>query len=227
MTATRRQFALATAGAALIARPLAALAQDSDGLPPNVFFSPHGQPFRAPERAPYPVVDWFKAADTNGDGKLDRAEFMADAVAFFGKLDLNGDGVLDPYEIQVYEHRVAPEVLGYRVNVTALNPLRLWRAQMGPAPQAEGDHEPQDPPPPKGLDDSGVGAAPFGFFAAPEPVLAADVNLRGSVAKPDFLKLAQRHFTELDEVNQGYLVLAKLPKTKAQITLERMGGRRS
>ena len=51
------------------------------------------------------------------DGKLDHAEFMADAVAFFGKLDLNSDGVLDPYEIQVYEHRVAPEVLGYRVNV--------------------------------------------------------------------------------------------------------------
>ena len=224
MTATRRQFALAAAsGAVLSARPFAVLAQDDDGPPPNVFFSPHGQPFRAPERAPYPVVDWFKAADANGDGKLDHAEFMADAVAFFGKLDLNGDGVLDPYEIQVYEHRVAPEVLGYRVSVSALDPMRLWRAQM----QAPSDHEPSDPAPPKGLDDSGVGAAPYGFFAAPEPVIAADFNLRGTVLKADFLKLAQRHFSELDEANQGYLVLAKLPKTKAQVALERVGRRRS
>src|SRR5580658_963573 len=93
---TRRQFscsaALAAAMSGLGSRALAA--PDDDDAPPNVFFSPCGKPFRAKLAEPYPVGAWFKEADKNGDGKLDRAEFLADTAAFFAVLDLNGDGVI-------------------------------------------------------------------------------------------------------------------------------------
>jgi hypothetical protein len=241
MTSTRRQFArtlsAATAAVGLFGAARA-VAQDDD-TPPNVFISPCGRPFRAPMAAPYPVVNWFKQADTNGDGKLDHAEFMADTEAFFKILDINGDGVLDGYEISIYEHRVAPEILGYRVDVGALQPPwvpgrpRLLLAQMpgqsgAPGnPGASEDHEPSDKPQKQTLDESGLGASPYGLFNAPEPVTAADTDFRGLVKKDNFLKLANHHFTLLDQDGVGYLTLAKLPKTLIQQKLEKIGHRRS
>ena len=232
MTSTRRQFAwmlTAATGVLGLFAAARAVAQDDDALPPNVFISPCGKPFRAPMAAPYPVVDWFKQADTNGDGKLDHAEFIADAEAFFNVLDLNGDGVLDSQEVAIYEHRIAPEILGYRVDVGALQPprtpygpARLWLAQFGgpgdnlPTPSSEDDHEPTDHPQKEDVDESNQGASPYGFFNTPEPVTAADSDFRGLVYKDNFLKLADRHFTALDKDGAGYLVLAKLPKTLIQ-----------
>ncbi|HZC17495.1 MAG TPA: hypothetical protein VE309_12105 [Caulobacteraceae bacterium] len=249
MTSTRRQFAwtlTAATGALGLFAAAGAVAQDDDGLPSNVFISPCGKPFRAPMAAPYPVVDWFKQADTNGDGKLDHAEFIADAEAFFKVLDLNGDGVLDGYEVSIYEHRIAPEILGYRVDVGALTPAwtpygpaRLWLAQYGggiggpegeglpPGPTSHDDHEPTDHPQKQSIDESGQGASPYGFFNAPEPVTAADIDFRGLVYKDNFLKLADRHFTVLDKDSAGYLVLAKLPKTLIQQRLSQIGRHKS
>ncbi len=238
MTPTRRQFArtlTAAAGAIGLFGTASASAQDED-TPPNVFISPCGRPFRAPIAAPYPVVNWFKGADTNGDGKLDHAEFMADTEAFFKILDINGDGVLDGYEISVYEHRVAPEILGYRVDVGALQPpwvpgrARLWLAQGGgdmPGPTPSEDHEPSAKSQKQTLDESGLGASPYGLFSAPEPVTAADTDFRGLVKKDNFLKLADHHFTLLDHDGAGYLTLAKLPKTLIQQRLEKIGHKRS
>lgn len=233
MTSTRRQFAWTLAAAAGLSGAARALAQDDD-TPPNVFISPCGKPFRAPMAAPYAVVNWFKQADTNGDGKLDHAEFMADTEAFFKVLDINGDGVLDGYEVSIYEHRVAPEILGYRVDVGLLQPPwtpgqpRLWRAQNGmpSTPGASGDREPTDRPQKQTLDESGAGASPYGFFNSPEPVTAADPDFRGLVKKDNFLKLADHHFTVLDKTGAGYLTLEGLPKTLIQQQLERMGKHR-
>ncbi|HWF76945.1 MAG TPA: hypothetical protein VN694_07175 [Caulobacteraceae bacterium] len=144
MFATRRRFASLVSGslaAAGLAGALPAWARgDDDDGPPNVFFSPHGRPYRAVGGAPYPVGDWFKDADRNGDGKLDKAEFVADAAAFFDYLDLNKHGVLDASDIAFYEHNIAPEVLGVRVTVYADGTWgvrsggapRLWLAQYGP-----------------------------------------------------------------------------------------------
>jgi hypothetical protein len=240
MTSTRRQFAwtfTAAASALGLFGAARAVAQDDD-TPPNVFISPCGKPFRAPLSAPYPVVNWFRQADTNSDGKLDHAEFMADAEAFFKVLDINGDGVLDGYEVSMYEHRVAPEILGYRVDVGLLQPpwappgqARLWLAQ-GPgggmaSPAPQDDREPSAKAQKQILDESGQGASPYGLFNAPEPVTAADPDFRGLVKKDNFLKLAHHHFTLLDSDGVGYLTLAKLPKTLIQQRLEKMGHRRS
>jgi hypothetical protein len=224
--------------------PRLARAQEDDA-PPNVFISPAGQPFRAPQSAPYPVGTWFKQANKKGDGQLTHAEFVADAAAFFDTLDSHHAGVLDGFDIQTYERRVAPEILGYRVEVGALGPTR-WRFRLaqygaggpggyggGPAggmgapgePAGQYDHTSENPHPDR-LDESDQGASPFSFFAAPEPVTEADTEFLGRVRKPDFLKLADRHFAVLDVGARGFLTVDKLPKTRVQIALEQSRRRR-
>ena len=57
MTSTRRQFAwtlTAATGAIGVFAAAGALAQDDDAPPPNVFISPCGRPYRAPQAAPLP-----------------------------------------------------------------------------------------------------------------------------------------------------------------------------
>lgn len=260
MTQTRRSFArsLALAPAALaLAGPLAVRGQEEDpwggAKPPNVFYSPCGRPFRAKPGAPYPVVDWFKLADANADGKIDHAEFIADTMAFFNILDRNKDGVISPQEVAFYENRIAPEVLGMRIEGTSGGVFettpRLWRVQgipggMGPGgdggftpggptgpggsvdPGAGGDQGPDDAPRSRPYDASGKGASPYGFFDEPEPVTAADINFRGLISKKDFATLAEAHFTTLDHDGAGFLTLAGLPRTPVQRRLERGGHRR-
>jgi hypothetical protein len=244
MTRTRRELGRSLllcatgAGLGLFALPASA-ADEQDASPPangdasplaNVFISPGGRPFRAKDDAPYPVVDWFKMADKNADGRLERAEFVADSEAFFKLIDRNGDGVLSPGEVAFYEQRIAPEILGFRVEVSEAGVLShsrralLWRAQMRPPDVAINPGEDPDYAPrrsPQVLDESGAGASPFSFFDEPEPLMAADLNFRGLVFKADFLKLADIHFTTLDHDGAGFLTLATLPKTPMQKRLER------
>ena len=233
MPLTRRQSALSflalIAGASLVAPKLvwarsAPPPEDDDDAPPNVFISPHGQPFRARAGAPYPVVDWFSQADKNTDGKIDKADFLADAEAFFKVLDRNGDGVLSHYEVAHYEHNIAPEVLGARVQVGVIDAPRLWLAQVdrpGPVDPGGGSTEEDAPTEKEHLDDSGQGAAPYSFFEEPEPLLAADLNVDGIIRKGNFLKVAGDHFAALDVDGVGYLTLKKLPKTSMQKLVEK------
>jgi hypothetical protein len=226
---TRRSLHRSLIAAVALSAAGAGRAQEGEtDYPPNVFISPCGKPFRARITEPYPVGTWFKAADKNGDGKLDRDEFVADAEAFFGELDVNGDGRLDGSEIRRYERQIAPEVLGQRVllgaarYVPGLHGGRLWLAQaiQGNAPIAPEDTDPLVRPP-HDIDESGQGASPYGFFAEPEPVMAADENLNGIIKKAAFLRLAGRHYDRLDPDGVGYLTLAKLPRTAIQARVER------
>ena len=47
----------------------------------------------------------IKAMDTNGDGAIDKAEYLAHAEAQFKKMDLNGDGRITPDELQKIRER--------------------------------------------------------------------------------------------------------------------------
>jgi hypothetical protein len=228
MIFARRQLMWLVALAAA-ATGFGAFADDEDGANfANTFISPCGKPFRAPRKAPYPVAKWFAEADKNQDGKLDRTEFMDDAEAFFKVLDQGGKGLIDNFDVQVYEHNIAPEVLGYRIEVQAglrrsAPGARLWLAQDQGSGDESGD---DDQSKPKTLDESGQGAAPYSFFQEPEPVTAADFDFNGRITRANFLKLADMHFSALDTRGAGFLTLADLPKTLVQKKLEH-GGRRS
>jgi hypothetical protein len=99
--------ALATVILGLLALPLAGTAQTAAG---RVFVSPSGEPFHPSPAAPDPFEAWFSRVDTNHDGRIDRAEFRADAAQFFKRLDINGDGVIDGFEVAAYEKSVAADL---------------------------------------------------------------------------------------------------------------------
>ena len=75
---------------------LFASAASAEQPPPSrgvLFISPMGQPFRASD-GQTGIEKWFAQADTDHDGRLSLAEFIADADVALAHADLNGDGVV-------------------------------------------------------------------------------------------------------------------------------------
>jgi hypothetical protein len=181
---------------------------------PGLFISPCGEPFRSRPGEPYPVARWFSQVDKNGDGRIDRAEFRADAEAYFKVLDRNHDGVIDGFELSYYEHVMVPEILGaYRGGGAP-------EAQTGAAERA-GRGEAGRGPRGRQPDILGLqGAVAFELFAKPEPVAAADLEVNGHITPAEFLTVADRDFDTLDKTGRGYLTLADLPKTPLQAAIE-------
>ena len=202
----------------------------------NVFISPAGEPFRGRITDPYASLKWFLGADRNGDGKIDREEFRADFAAFFARLDLNHDGVISSYELSVYEHRVAPEIIGvlYHARNTRRAPhdgAKLYLAQfgggggpgggVGQMTQIDpGGGSPDTSTPKEKLDESHTGASFYSFFDVPEPVASADFNFNGLITRANFMRLAEIRFNALDTARRGYLTLETLPATGAQKAVE-------
>lgn len=184
-------------------------------LRPSLFISPAGQPFRAGPGEPYPVGRWFAQVDRNGDGRIDRAEFRADADAFFRTLDANHDGVIDGFEIADYEHKVVPEILGAYGAPAGPDDAGVRRPR--PSPESGGHKRGRG-----GARDGDAGDVVMGGAAAyellnlPEPVASADTNLSGKVTLADFLVAVDKRFAQLDGKGLGYLTLADLPMTPIQ-----------
>jgi hypothetical protein len=193
---------------------------------PNLFISPAGQPFRAPRGAPYPVAVWFAGADANHDGRLTRAEFRADAAAFFHTLDVNHDGIVDGFEVQRYEREVAPEInpeieglrFGEGMDLSLGDHGTSSAPQFGKGAALSDNNQAGDRRP--------EGAGLFGLLDEPEPVAAADANFDSHITLDEFLAAADRRFNKLDKKGVGYLTLLGLPKTPVQVALERVAARR-
>ncbi|HUO21546.1 MAG TPA: EF-hand domain-containing protein [Caulobacteraceae bacterium] len=211
----------------------------------EIFLSPAGEPFRAPPGQPYPVAVWFAQADANHDGQITREEFRADFDRFFQVLDENHDGVIDGFEVEDYERKVAPEVLsvlerqGFQGRASDEGPG-------GPGQDGGGPGSGQGPGGggggrggrgerggmgggggPGGDRNAGPsadtarlqveGAAAYSLLSISEPVGAADANIDGKITLAEFRAAADRRFDLLDPKHLGYLTLADLPKTPAQL----------
>ena len=202
--------------AVVVIFPSGAAADPSKPVLMQVFLAPSGEPFRAPRGAPYPVVNWFAEADSNGDGKLSKSEFSADFVRFFDKLDVDHDGRLNDPEIRRYERDVAPEVQ----SGTVQGPRETY--QTGDDAKDGPDHESADADSKKPRQNAvnvyraPAGGASYGLLAIPEPITGMDVNFNGLITRDEVLLAAQRRFRLLDSKNQGFLTLSALPRTQVQ-----------
>jgi Ca2+-binding EF-hand superfamily protein len=199
-TASRSTGVLALlASAAAVAWTAGAAAQDITA-PLNLFISPAGKPFRADAGKPYPVADWFAAADKDHDGKLTKAEFRADAEAYFHELDINKDGVIDSREVAYYEKITAPEIIESFVP-----------NQGGGDDDSSSKHN--QPP---------QGGAWYGLLGEPEPVAAADTNFDGVINYKEFMEATDERWKLLDPDKKGYITLDGLPQTPIQQKLAHM-----
>ena len=190
-------LALGAAGAAS-AQPAPAPAAPR-AVNTQLFVSPMGEPFRAPD-GPDPETTWFAQADTNHDGSISRAEFRADALRFFKLLDVNGDGKLNDMEMHRYEVEVAPEIVQTTLD-TSLDKSTATDFKGDPVQQT--------------LSPVRQGASFFGVIDDPEPVRSADGDFNMKVTLDEWMAAADRRFRILAGDNDGFK-LSDLPKTPFQ-----------
>jgi hypothetical protein len=194
----------------------------------QIFFSPFGEPFRAPPEAAYPVTQWFAKADANGDGAIDAQEFAADGRAFFVLLDGNKDARLDAHEINLYESEIAPEILG---RAGKAREMLQGGEKQDDADKKEGEGVGRGERR-KGMEGGGggmrrgppmqrdEGATAFSLLRIPQHLRAADSNLDFSVSAQEWESATTTRFQALDKNGDGRLKADELPKTLLQ---ERFG----
>ena len=192
---------------------------------PRLFISPAGEPFR-PRGEGEPMRTWFDQADANHDGALTLAEFTADHLRFLKTLDVNGDGIVDGFEVQRYEHDVAPEIL------SAIDRGEPGRAGAragggdrgggggggrrgggggGRRGGGSGGGSPGGGGRAGGLSgEAATGAAVFGLLNEPEPLLAADTDLDFRISVKEWTAAAADRFARLDVNHDGRLEFAEL-----------------
>jgi len=188
------------------------------------FISPMGEPFRSGSGDKPPEEIWFERVDANNDGKITRAEFMADAGRFFRMLDLNHNDEIGPEEIEHYEEDIAPEVRagGFDLPVPGgAGGGHHGRGggggsrRHGGVSRGAGDDEgapPSDSPsPPQHYDAANEGGARYSYLDLPEPVVAADLNFDRAVSPREFVEAAHQRFDALDANHDGVLTRDELP----------------
>ncbi len=197
-----RRFALILIASAACVSAQPAWAKDS------VYLSLMGEPFRTNATGDHPFDQWLKLADGDADGSITRLEFRSDAESFFEALDTTGDKVIDADEMAQYE-RDAPgrtraaggitaAVSSSRPTPTSSAPVEQGQVALvtSNAPSATRIHPGQGPS--------------VNFANVPQPVAMADLNLDRRVTLEEFLKTANKRFTNYDADQDGRLTRKEL-----------------
>ena len=171
------------------------------------FISPVGEPVHSQDGLSG-AEHWFQRVDTDRDGRITLAEYMADALRFFDRLDMDHDQEIGPEEIERYETQIAPEV---RVLSTGAN----WQPHGDSS-----DNGPEEEPYP-----DRIGAGRYSWIDIPEPLLAMDTNLDRAISRREYLIAARRRFVALDTNGDGVLTRDELPKINASRDNSRRGRR--
>ena len=178
----------------------------------QLFLSPAGEPFRSPPDAPYPVANWFRQADTDADGRLTRAEFIADGERYFQTLDSSRNGQLEANEIDAYEAAV----------LSPITPRPGQRGAQGPGGPDGKPSQPMQMPataaPRKMRPDPERprGAGLYGVINVRHPIKAADQDMNARVTAEEWRRILNSRFAILDKQGLGYLTLDSLPPTPWQ-----------
>lgn len=174
----------------------------------DVYMSLMGEPFRTNAAGEHPFDQWIKLADGDGDGSISRLEFRSDAETFFQALDTTGDKVIDADEMALYE-RDAPGRTRAAGGVTAaVSSSRPTPKSSAPVEQGQVALVTSNAPSATRIH---PGQAPAVNFAnVPQPVAMADLNLDRRVTIEEFLKTANRRFTNYDVDQDGRLTRKEL-----------------
>jgi len=148
------------------------------------------------------------SADTDQDGKISRAEFMAQSTDRFAKLDTNGDGQISGDEMKAMMARMREGGgMGGR------------RGAGGPAAGAM-------MPPPPGVEGGAMGGH-HGHRGGGR-LERLDTNQDGKISREEMRADADKHFDKLDTNGDGFIDKAEMDaaraKMKARMGKMRMGG---
>jgi Ca2+-binding EF-hand superfamily protein len=145
------------------------------------------------------------AADTDHDGKISRAEFIAQSTERFAKLDANGDGQISGDEMKAVMERVR-EGGG------------MMGGRHGRGGQADGA---MMPPPPPGAEGGPMGGH-HGHRGAHSRLERLDTNHDGKISRDEMRADADRHFDKLDTNHDGFIDQAETDAARAKMK-DRMG----
>ncbi|MEO7689318.1 MAG: EF-hand domain-containing protein [Sphingomonas sp.] len=152
------------------------------------------------------------AADTDQDGKISRAEFVAQSTERFAKLDSNGDGQISGDEMKAMMERMRE---GGRMG-----------GRRGVGGEAAGAMMPPPPPTPPGAE-----GGPMGDHHRHHGVgmlARLDTNQDGKISRGEMRAEADKHFDSLDTNGDGFIDKAEMDAARAKMKDHmgkmRMGG---
>ncbi|MEO9131960.1 MAG: hypothetical protein ABI240_12200, partial [Sphingomonas sp.] len=136
------------------------------------------------------------AADADHDGKISRAEFMAQTAQRFTKLDANGDGQISGDEMKAMMER-----------------MREGGGMMGGRHAPDGQAAGAMMPPPPGAE----GGAMRGHHGhrGPGKLERLDTNHDGKISRDEMCADADRHFDKLDTNHDGFIDQAEMDASRA------------
>lgn len=208
---------LATTSLAAVAQepgpPVAPPGEVPRALPSGaLFIAPMGQPFRASSEHPgAPILAWFRAADSDADNKLARAEFVAQSMAFFADvLDANDDQLATSSESTRLWRDQAPEMLTGEGPVVRVAP----RERRRPEPRTDG-RVPVPVPNPLNTREPPTPMERFAITNDREPVMSCDVDINRRVTEEEFRACAERRFAALDANDDGFFEIVESERARA------------